>query len=340
MEIEFKITKDNILAIKQARPWAFSTARAVVTPPRPPTFPADMIERSVPEQAEAGDNVGAPVTATDVDGDPLHYTLSGGSGAFEIDEFTGQITVTGNVTLDTANAYTVTVTADDENGGRDDIDVTITVTAKPVRPPIIIITGGGGGGGGPSGPSPSEVDFEWTVKHDIEELDGGHDTPSGLWSDGTDALDRLENGDGAADAIYAYDLKSGERVEEREFELDERNRAPRGVWSDRTTIWVSDSGRNRLFAHDLASGERQEDARTRTRWPQRRRPRPLVRRRDHVGPRQRQERPLRLPPGKRRAARRVRPRPLQRRPPRHLVGPRERLGLRPRREAPLRLPPA
>ena len=31
---------------------------------------------------------------------------------------------------------------------------------------------------------------------------------------------------------------------------------PRGVWSDRTVLWVSDSGRNRLFAHDLASGER------------------------------------------------------------------------------------
>ena len=45
-------------------------------------------------------------------------------------------------------------------------------------------------------------------------------------------------------------------MEDREFELDERNRAPRGVWSDRTTIWVSDSGQNHLFAHDLESGER------------------------------------------------------------------------------------
>ena len=41
-----------------------------------------------------------------------------------------------------------------------------------------------------------------------------------------------------------------------EFELDERNRAPRGVWSDRETIWISDSGRDALFAHDLGSGER------------------------------------------------------------------------------------
>ena len=55
----------------------------------------------------------------------------------------------------------------------------------------------------------------------------------------------LENGDGADDAVYAYDLATGERLEDREFVLDERNRAPRGVWSDRTTIWVSDSGQEK-----------------------------------------------------------------------------------------------
>ena len=97
------------------------------------------------------------------------------------------------------------------------------------------------------------------MKRDIDELDSGHDTPSGLWSDGATVW-VLENGDGTDDAIYAYDLESGERVEDREFELAERNRAPRGVWSDHTTIWVSDSGQNRLFAHDLASGDRLPDS--------------------------------------------------------------------------------
>ena len=64
------------------------------------------------------------------------------------------------------------------------------------------------------------------------------------------------NGDGADDAVYAYDLESGERVEEREFELDETNRAPRGVAADGVTMWIADSGRETLFAHDLAGGER------------------------------------------------------------------------------------
>ena len=59
------------------------------------------------------------------------------------------------------------------------------------------------------------------------ELDGGHDKPTGSWSDG-ETLWLLENGDGADDAVYAYDLETGERVEDREFELDNANRAPRG----------------------------------------------------------------------------------------------------------------
>ncbi|MXW24734.1 MAG: hypothetical protein F4Z77_00295, partial [Dehalococcoidia bacterium] len=115
-----------------------------------------------------------------------------------------------------------------------------------------------GGGGGPTGPTPSDVDFEWNVTRDIEELAGAHDSPSGMWSEGT-TLWLLQNGDGADDAIHAYDLETGERVEEREFALDESNRAPRGVWSDGTTIWVSDSGRNKLFAYNLATGERLEE---------------------------------------------------------------------------------
>ena len=221
-----------------------------------PTFASPTTTRSVSESTEAGDNVGAPVTATDVDeNDMLTYSLSGPDAFSFVIDAAGQIAVGTGVTFDAATTpeYAVTVEARDRAGASATIDVTITVTAGPV----ISGGGGGGGGGGPSGPSPSSVDFEWNVKRDIESLDSSHDSPTGSWSNGS-ILWLLENGDGADDAVYAYDLETGERVEEREFELDERNRAPRGVWSDGKIkiLWVSDSGQNKLFAHDLESGER------------------------------------------------------------------------------------
>ena len=236
-----------------------------------PEFVATPPERSVSELAQHGDPVGAPVTAMDLDGDDLTYTLTG-SLNFEMLDGTAQITVVEGAVLDATNAPThmVTVTVADEDGATASIDVTITVTPGPIVVPPPPTGGGGGGavgggggavgggGGGGGGPSPSVIDFEWSVTRDIDDLGSGHDTPSGLRSDGT-TLWVLENGSGTDDAVYAYELESGERVEDREFELDDTNRAPRGIWSDGSTVWVSDSGRNRLFAHDLESGERLDE---------------------------------------------------------------------------------
>ena len=115
--------------------------------------------------------------------------------------------------------------------------------------------GGGGGGFGGFGPSPTEADFARNQAREIERLAAGHVGATGMWSDGV-TLWLAHNGDGVGDAVYAYDLTSGERVEEREFPLDDANRTPRGVWSDGAVIWVADSVARRLFAYDLATGER------------------------------------------------------------------------------------
>ena len=117
---------------------------------------------------------------------------------------------------------------------------------------------GGGGAGGGGGPSRSDIDFEWNVQRDIEELAAGNTMATGIWSDG-EMLWVADNAAGAGDAVYAYHLATGERLEEREFELTEANRAPRGISSDRVTGWVSDSGRHRLFAYTLAGGARDEE---------------------------------------------------------------------------------
>ena len=116
-----------------------------------PVFPpSETGARSVPESAKAGANVGSAVTATDVDNAMLTYRLSGAdASSFDIDS-DGQITVGMGVTFNAAmkDEYAVTVTADDGRGEAAMVEVTITVTAGPVLPPVIIITGGGGGGGG------------------------------------------------------------------------------------------------------------------------------------------------------------------------------------------------
>ena len=80
----------------------------------------------------AGENVGAPVVAIDANNDVLTYTLSGADAAsFYIDADTGQLTTVEALDFETKASYSVTVTADDGNGGTDTIDVTITVTDIP-----------------------------------------------------------------------------------------------------------------------------------------------------------------------------------------------------------------
>ena len=241
---------------KRAEAASSDPVRAVVVN-RPPAFPLPSVSFQLDHAAGPGIVVGT-VGATDPDGDGLTYSLSGPDAAFfVIDAGTGQIRTAAGVSFDAEvrSQYRVRVHVDDGQGGADTVDVIITVTARPIiLPPI----GLGGGGGGPSGPTPSEVDFEWTVDRDIEELDGGNDRATGVWSDGT-TLWVADNADGAGDAVYAYNRESGERVEEREFALHETNRAPRGFWSDRSVVWVSDSGQERLFAYRLADGERLEE---------------------------------------------------------------------------------
>ena len=160
------------------------------------------------------------------------------------------------------------VSTSNGSGGDRILRIVATATTEPpVEPPPGIFSGDGGGGGAggggggaaaPTGPTLSDEDFAWNVSRDIDALDAGNDGATGLWGDCA-TIWVAQNSDGGGDGVYAYDLASGERVEDREFELDTANLAPRGLWSDRETIWVSDSGKEKLFAHDLESGERLED---------------------------------------------------------------------------------
>ncbi len=118
--------------------------------------------------------------------------------------------------------------------------------------------GGGGGGGPPSVLVPSDVEFDWNVTRDIESLHRDNDLPTGLWSNG-EVLWVVENSASGADRLFAYNLNTGERLEEHEFELDARNRFSHGIWSNGELVWIADSGQDKLFAYQLETGERVEE---------------------------------------------------------------------------------
>ena len=105
-----------------------------------PEFGKSTDERSVPENAAAATDVGDAVEAIDQNnGDRLTYSISGTDAAlFSILQDTGQIKVRQGTLLnrERKSSYRVTVTAEDPNGLRDSLSLTIRVTEVD-EPPVI-----------------------------------------------------------------------------------------------------------------------------------------------------------------------------------------------------------
>ena len=104
-----------------------------------PEFSVATATREVPENSAPDIAVGAVVTATDADNDTLTYSLeeTDDHESFAIDSSSGQIQTVSGVTYDheaAQNSYSVTVRADDGNGGTDTIDVTVNVTDVDEQP--------------------------------------------------------------------------------------------------------------------------------------------------------------------------------------------------------------
>ena len=95
-----------------------------------PEFAADTAYRRVAENTAAGENIGAPVAATDADeGDTLAYMLGGADAdSFSIDASTGQLMTKAELDYETKSSYTVEVTVTDAAGESDTIMGTINIT--------------------------------------------------------------------------------------------------------------------------------------------------------------------------------------------------------------------
>ena len=95
----------------------------------PPDFGTESVDRAVSKNARMDSPVGAPVTASDPDNDPLTYSLEGGdTDTFRIKPDTGQIKTNGHP-LDT-DGYMVTVKATDPMLASDTVEVSIDVTEQ------------------------------------------------------------------------------------------------------------------------------------------------------------------------------------------------------------------
>ena len=112
-----------------------------------PTFvdSSQDVGRSVAENTPAGQPIGAPVQATDVDGDALTYTLSGeDAAAFALDADSGQVRTLAALDYETRTTYAVVVEVSDGQGGTARLPVTITVTDEnepPAAPDAPTVTG-------------------------------------------------------------------------------------------------------------------------------------------------------------------------------------------------------
>ena len=128
-------------------PWSRTGTGSTNAGNRDPDFTGSATRTfSVAENTLAGRNVGSAVSATDRDGDDLTYSLVRGNNetcdddplpdwcAFDITESTGQIMTKAALNYETKNSYSVTVKADDDNGGTDEIQVTISVTNRSEPP--------------------------------------------------------------------------------------------------------------------------------------------------------------------------------------------------------------
>ena len=84
--------------------------------------------RSVDENTSSFDNIGAPVTATDANGDRLVYTIENAqTSPFTVVRATGQLRVGQPLDYEAKSSYTVKVIVTDPEGATDTITVTINV---------------------------------------------------------------------------------------------------------------------------------------------------------------------------------------------------------------------
>ena len=137
--------------------------------------------RSVAENTASGRPVGRPVSADDANDDELTYTLEGpDAGSFGIDRRTGQLRTSADLDHESKASHTLTVKADDGEGGTATIDVTVNATdvdEPPRAPDAPSVTGGA-----------TSLSVRWSAPENtgppVTEYDLRYRKTGGSWTDG------------------------------------------------------------------------------------------------------------------------------------------------------------
>ena len=128
----------QVRAVNVTGPSQWSPSASVTTGVnRAPEFASSDYQRTLAENTDAGENVGAPVFATDPDRDDLVYRLGGRDAAsFDVETDSGQIRTRTGVEYDheSRDSFALTVTVEDGHDGRASADVAIEVSDEREPP--------------------------------------------------------------------------------------------------------------------------------------------------------------------------------------------------------------
>ena len=204
-------------------------------PNRAPSFDDATTEFSISINVREGIRVAPPFTATDPNDDTLTYSIvSDTADAFTINSATGEVLMgSAEMSVDTTYTATISVTdgLDDERNADASDDDSLSLTMTMVNPNIVV--------------SPSST----------------RAFPNGLWVD-TNIVVTTNNGS-SEDWTLFYDRDTQAELEDRNFEITTpRFAAPKGIWSDGTTLYLlvinegSNNQRGKIYGYSLETGNR------------------------------------------------------------------------------------
>ncbi len=187
-----------------------SSGRGATSANQRPVFDESAPTRSLAENTPGGQDVGNPISATDPEGGAVSYRLASGddAGSFAVVSSSGQLRTRAGATYDyeVKNRYSVTVEADDRNGGTATIGVTIhvdDVEEPPGRPSVPRVEAA----------SSTSLTVTWTepvnTGPEVDDYDVQYRTGSGSF------LPWTHDGDGTTATITGLDVNTRYEVQVR-----------------------------------------------------------------------------------------------------------------------------